>query len=119
MNHKSVKARLRAEAVEEARQDEEQEARIERRLRKWKRATILLGVALAASILAVTPFAHGHSLHNLWDAVGKRIMQVAAVLFLAFMYTAGTTYTFWSYLRAMKKIHSRFAPPGSKYRTGK
>lgn len=112
MNHKSVKERIRAEAAEEAKQDEEKEARIELRLRKWKRATMLLGVALVASLLAVTPFAYGHPLHNLWDAVGKRIMQVSAVLFLAFMYAAGTSYTFWSYLRAMKKIHKRFAPPG-------
>lgn len=119
MNHKNAKARVRAEALEEAKQDEEQEARIELRLRKWKLGSILLGGTLIASIVAIVPFLAGHPLHNRWDSAGRRILQLSMGLFLAFMYVAGTALTFWYYLRETKKIHKRFAPPGSKYRMGK
>ena len=117
-DYNARKARIREEAADEARQDEEQEARTEQRLRKWKRGTILLGIAVVASIAAVIPFLAGQPLHAYWDAIGKRILQLAMGMFLAFVYVAGTYSTFWKYLRDMKKIHRKFAPPGSKYRTG-
>ena len=117
VNLKNAKARLRAEAGEEARQDKEMEARLERRLRNWTRASVLLGVALAASIAAVIPYFHGHPLHYRWEAVGKRIMEVSGALFLAFTWVAETAFTFWYYLRGVRKTHRRFAPPGSEWRT--
>ncbi|PYU81152.1 MAG: hypothetical protein DMG50_17295 [Acidobacteria bacterium] len=110
MNHKEARARIREQAAEEARKDAEQEVLLERRLRRWKRGTISVGIALVASCGAVTPFLYGYPLHDRWDAIGKRILLLTMGLFLAFTYTAGTTYTFWSYLRAIKKIHARFAP---------
>jgi len=109
MKHKEARARIREQAAEEARQDAEQEARLERRLRRWKRGKMSLGIALAASCGAVIPFLCRYPLHDRWDAIGKRILLLTMGLFLAFMYAAGTTYTFWSYLRAIKKIHRRFA----------
>ena len=119
MNCKELRAPVRKEALEEARLDEEQEARLERRLRKWRFATIVLGVALVTGIVAVVPFLAGHPLHARWESIGKRILAVTMGLFLAFTYVAGTCFTFWKYLRDIKEIHRKFAPPGSKYRTGK
>jgi hypothetical protein len=114
--NKELEDRIRREALNEAREDEELEARIEESLRKWRLATILLGVGLAAGMVAVTPFLAGHPLHSRWDSVGKKILLVTMGLFLAFVYVAGTYLTFWKYLRDMKKIHKKFAPPFSKYR---
>jgi hypothetical protein len=113
------KARIQAEAREEAHQDEEQELRLEQRVQKWKRGAALLGVALIASIIAVVPFLYGYPLHNQWDVVGKKLILLSMCLLCAFMYTVATTYNLWSYLRVIKGIHRKFAPPGSKYRTSK
>ena len=119
MSYNDAKARLRAEAIEEARLDEEQEVRLQQRVRKWKRGTMLLGMALIVSIVAVVPFLYGFPLHDQWDAVGKKLILLSMILLAAFMYASATTYNLWSYLKATKGIHKRFAPPGSKYRTGK
>src|SRR5579863_2748194 len=119
MNYKEVKARIRQEAIEEARQDDDQEGQIELRLRKWKRGTMWLGGALLASIAAVVPFLYGYPLHNHLDAAGKKILLLAMGLISPFLWTAGITYTFWRYQRDIKAIHRKFAPPGSEYRTGK
>jgi hypothetical protein len=116
---KDIKARLRAEATEEARQADEQEARISLRLRKWKRGTAWLGISLAASIAAVVPFLYGNPLHDQWDEIGKKLLLLSMGLLAAFMWAGATTYNFWRYLRATKETHRKFAPPGSKYRTGK
>jgi VIT1/CCC1 family predicted Fe2+/Mn2+ transporter len=119
MTLKDQKIRLWKEVREEARQDEEQEVRIELRLRKWMRAAISLGVGVIVSIGAVVPFLYGYPLHDQWNAVGKTILVLSMCLFVAFMYAAGITYTCWSYLKGVKEIHKKFAPPGSKYRMGK
>jgi hypothetical protein len=117
--NKDDRARIREEATQEAREDEEKEMRIERRLRRWKRGTIWLGVALMVSVGSVVPFSQGHSLYRYSGSVGKSLVYLSMCLLCVFMYAAGTTYNFWSYLRAMKRTHRKFAPPGSKYRTGK
>ena len=116
MSFRELRARVLEEAAQEVRQDEELEARIEQSLQKWRRGAIFLGIALVASIAAVIPFLYGHPLHDQWDVVGKKILLLSMCLWLAFIYTAGTTYVFWSYGRAITKIHRKFAPPGSKYR---
>lgn len=119
MNRQELRRRVRADAINEAKLDNEQEAKIERTLRKWKRATAIAGGALLASVVAVIPFLAGQPLYRLWDAVGKKILLLAMALFLAFVYTSGHTFAFWYYLRGLKRIHKKYAPPGSKYRTGK
>jgi hypothetical protein len=106
-----VEERSLQEALEEARRDEEQANRIARRLLKWRKATTVLGVALAANILAVIPFLAGHSLHKQWESVGKNVLASAMALFLAFVYVGGNYSTFWSYLRNVKKTHKEFGPP--------
>jgi hypothetical protein len=114
VSHKNAKERIREEAAEEARQDQEQEALIEQHLRKWKRGTVWIGIALVSSVVAVVPFLYGYPLHYYWDALGKRILVLSMCLLSAFMYTAGITFTSWLYLRDMKRIHKEFAPPGFK-----
>jgi drug/metabolite transporter (DMT)-like permease len=110
---------IRREAEKEAIEVEEQEARIQLRLRKWKIGTVWLGTALALSILAVVPFLHGFPLHDEWDTIGKKILLLSMCLLAVLMYVAGTTYNFWAYLKDMRRAHKQFAPPGSKYRSGK
>jgi hypothetical protein len=56
MSHKELKARVRAEALEEALLDEEQEARVRKRLNNWKLATVILGILLFATVAGVVPF---------------------------------------------------------------
>jgi hypothetical protein len=50
--NETAKRRIREKWRKEACQDEEQEVRIEQRLRKWKNGTVILFVGLIASILA-------------------------------------------------------------------
>jgi hypothetical protein len=119
MNRKQLKAQLRAEAIEEARQDEESEIRAERTLRRWKRATTLLGILLMASVAALVPFLAGHSLYSHWEKIGKKVLLLSMGLLGAFAYTAGHTWIeYWYGLRELRKIHKKYAPLGSKYRTG-
>lgn len=115
----SPKERIRAEALEEARQDAEQEARIGRRLSQWKSRTAWLGVALALTIGAIIPFAEGQPLHQYAGNATKLLVYLAMCLLAAFMYAAGTTYVVWNYQRNIRNIHRKFAPPLSKYRRGK
>jgi hypothetical protein len=114
-----IKARLRAEAAEEAWQADEQEARIGLRLRKWKLGTAWVGIALAASIISVVPFSKGYPLHEHAESVGKFLVYLSMILLTAFVWAGATTYNFWRYLRDTKETHRKFAPPGSKYRAGK
>jgi uncharacterized membrane protein YidH (DUF202 family) len=118
MNPNERKALLRAEAAEEARQDEERESGIERRLRAWKRTTLWVGVALLLCILAIVPFADGGPLHQHAGNSTKFLVYLAMCLLAVFMYAVGTSYVVWNYLRATRKTHKKFAPPGSNYRIG-
>lgn len=108
----------RIAAAEEARQDAEREAVMERRLRSWKHRTLWVGVALALCIGAIVPFSDGMPLHQYAGSSTKVLVYLAMCLLAAFMYAAGTTYNVWNYLRDTRRIHQKFAPPGSKHRTG-
>lgn len=112
-----AKVHLRAKAAEEVKQDEAQDLRLEQGVRKWKRVATLLGIALAMSIFAIVPFLSSHPYHAEWDRIGKKLVLLAMGLLSAFMYAAATAYNLWSYLRAIRSIHRRLAPPGSKHRT--
>jgi hypothetical protein len=76
-------------------------------------------LAFAIAVTAVVPFLDGHRYHYLWYGVGRKVLLLAMGLFLVFTYSAGTSFTFWFYLRDIKKIHRRFAPPGSESGTRK
>lgn len=106
------------DAEMEASEDEEQETRIESRLTKWKRSTALLFALLLVNIGSVVPFLNGYPLHDHWDAVGKKLLLLSMGLLVACMYSAGTTYNFWTYLKAIRNTHDAFGPPGvSRRRT--
>ena len=113
------RARVRAEALEEFRQDAEQERQLQECLSNWKRRTMWVGVALALCIGAIAPFTEGSPLHQYWGRSTTVLVYLAMCLFSAFVYAAGITYTFWKYLRDIRKIHEKFTPPFIKYRTGK
>lgn len=102
MKDKAKQKRIRLEA--ETRQDAEQESDVAQRLRKWKRATIWLAIALTASIGSIVPFLEGHTLHEYFAGGEKYLIYLSMCLLSLFMYTAGTTYNFWSYLRALRRI---------------
>lgn len=110
---------MQNEYDEETMLDRQKEEWIEKRLKRWKGGTIWLGIALVSSIAAVVPFLYGYPLHESWDAVGKKILVLSMFLLPIFMYALGITYSFWSYLRAIKKIHRDFAPPGREPQDGK
>ncbi len=116
MDSKERKARLRAEAADEARQDAEREGQLEQRLRSWKRRTFWLGIALALSIGTIVPFFEGQPLHQYAGSTTKVLVYLAMLLLAVFMYSAGTTYVCWNYLREIRKVHKKYAPPGSHYR---
>jgi hypothetical protein len=88
----------------------EMESAIARSLRKWKLATLYLGLALFASVASVVPFLYDHSLHDHWDTIGKNIVLLAMVLLPAFCYTAWETYNMHVYLSGVKKINQEYPP---------
>jgi hypothetical protein len=119
MRDLELRDRVRKEAQEEVRQAEEAEARTDRRRRKWTYATIFLGIALSAAIASTVPFLRGHSLHKQWDSIGKKLVDVSMGLFLAFMWTGGTTVTMCQYLTDMKQTNKKYLPPLGRRKTEK
>jgi len=113
VRQKDAKARRDA-AAEEVKQD----AFTEQQLRKWKRATVWSGAALLVSIGLVVPFSAGHPLHQYAVVAGKFLVYLSMCLLSVFMWFAATTYNLWSYLKAMKKIHTKVAPTRRKDRIG-
>ncbi len=103
-------------AEEEDREAAEYEGTLERQLKKWKRATLILGVALAVSIVAVIPFLKGHMLHAYWNSFGKPILVTGMGLLIPVFYVGMTTYNLWWYLRAVRKTNRKYPPPESRYR---
>jgi hypothetical protein len=107
------------DAAMEVQDDEDQEMRIEKRLTKWIRSTALLFTVLLVIVGSVVPFLKGYPLHDHWDDIGKKLVLLCMGLLVACMYSAGTSYNFWTYLRAIRKSHRIFAPPGvNRKKTG-
>jgi hypothetical protein len=100
VKEKSKQKRIR---LTEESQESVNDALLTQRLRKWKRGTACLGIALAASVGSVVPFLKGHSLHQYFPSVGKVFVILSMCLLSAFMYAAGTTYNFSRYRRSMRK----------------
>lgn len=81
MDTRATRAHIREEWEQEARDNEDQERQIEGRLRKWKLGTLFFGLAFAGACAGVVPFLAGHSLHDQWDAIGRKILLLAMGLF--------------------------------------
>ena len=105
------RARVRAEALEEARQQAEQEIEIQQYVRKWKRRTIWLGVALALCVGVIAPFTEGLPLHQYAGRSTKVLVYLAMCLFTVFTFAFAMTCIMWKYLRDIRKIHKKFTPP--------
>jgi hypothetical protein len=85
-----------------AKSDREYLAHARVQLNRWKRRTVVLGLAFAASIIAVIPFLKGFPLHRYWYGVRYLIWLCCALLFL--LTAAGAiAYNQWWYWRMLKK----------------
>jgi len=118
MDTRASRERIRREWEEEARENAEEERRIEHTFRKWRLATIVLGLAFAATCAALVPFLAGHSYHSQWDLIGKKILLLAMGLFLSCAFVTTSCLIEWNYLRSITKIHAKYAPPNIKYKKG-
>ena len=106
MSHK--KAHIRTHPATEAQEDADDEAEIARSLRKWKRATVYLGLALVVTLGATVPFSYGHSLHRYSDVIGEKILFLSGGLWLAVVYSAINALIMWNYLRGVKKVNKEY-----------
>ena len=116
--NKQVREAARAEALEEARREEENLLKTTARLRQFKTATAILGPLLLCDLVLVAQFLVGGRWHKYWDVVGRFVLLLAGLLLPAFAWVATMTFSLWSYLREMTKIYKQYAPPLSKNRTG-
>lgn len=113
-----TRTRARADALEEARMNEQAEARTAIKLKRFCIAAIVSGSLLFLTVVAVVPFLAGHSLHEQWESIGQYLVMLAMALLSVFMFTAALAFGLWKYSRAMKEIHKKYAPALSKHRTG-
>jgi hypothetical protein len=118
MSLKESKERAKAAVMDEVRRDAEREALMKSRLRSWKRRTLWLGIALAVCTGAIAPFSDGMPLHQSAGRSTTFLVYLAMCLLSAFMYSAGTVYVVWKYLKDTRRINRACAPPGSKNRAG-
>jgi len=110
--------RVREDAIEEARLNEEAEARTATKLKRFCIAATVSGALLILTVVAVIPFLAGHSLHEQWENIGQYLVMLAMGLLSVFVFSAALTFGLWRYSRAMMAIHRIYAPPLSKHRTG-
>lgn len=76
---------------------------LERRFVKWKRASIAISIVFAVGIAALVPFLAGHSLHYLWESVGKKLLLFCMFTMLVWVCVLAGTYDLWSFLRRSHK----------------
>ena len=114
MNHMDAKVRRKLKAAAENEQYKETNGKSSSVSESGKRRAIWLGIALLGSVAAVVPFLYGYPLHNQWDSVGKKLLLLSMCLLPACVYAVGIAFSFWLYLRNIKKIHREFSPPDSK-----
>jgi hypothetical protein len=114
MSISSRKGPVRAEAAHETKQTTEVENRIEAKLRRWRFAALISGVAFLASVTGVFPFLDGHALHHRWEPIGKNLLLLSMGLLLVFAFTGELSYVIWDYLMNMRAINRKYAPPKFK-----
>jgi hypothetical protein len=105
------RARVRAEALEELKQDAEQERQIQECLSNWKRRTLWLGIGFALCIGILAPYFEDHPLHQRPGSWPDLLVFLAMCFGVAFVWAAGMMYVFWKYLRDIREIHKKFTPP--------
>ena len=90
-------------------EDRETQREVENSLRKWKRATCYLGLALIVSTGFWFLFFPGQALHPLWRTWGRAFAVTSLCIFLPWLYAVGTTLNLWLYGTNLKKIDRDFA----------
>lgn len=70
---------------------------------KWRRRTLVLACLLIASVISAVPFSAGQSLHAYFKPAGQILIWIAVALLTLFAASAGLTYTFWQYERALRR----------------
>ncbi len=63
----------------------------EGRMRKWIIATALMAAILGGSTCSVIPFLAGHGLHAKFDSVGKYLVYLSMVTWIAFLWVGANT----------------------------
>jgi hypothetical protein len=74
----------------------------------FRRWMVRLSVAFAVNAVLVIPFFKGNFLHQYWQTVGNVLLFLCLCLFIASIFLAGMTYTFWALLRDLRKIDSAY-----------
>jgi len=118
MSESDAERTIRDEAINEQRINDEAEYRTNRKFRRFLCATAVLGILFVAFAGAVIPFLKGHALYDSWESVGKYLLILAMLSWAAFLLSGGLTFGVWRYLRGMKEVHRKYAPPLSKKGTG-
>jgi len=68
---------------------------IDRSIKKWGFATALAGVGLLGSTCSVIPFLAGHALHSEFNSIGKYLVYLSMVIWVAFLWLAANTFIVW------------------------
>jgi len=69
---------------------------------------VCLSAAFAVNAVVVIPFFKGNFLHQYWQTVGNGLLFMCLCFFIGSVFMAGMTYTFWSFLRDMRKIENAY-----------
>ena len=92
---------MRTERPAGSNQDDEYLKKWEVYVRKWKRRTIGLGIALILSVALLVPFLDGHFLHRYFEQ-GRYLIYLSCSLLTLFVGASALTYNFWSYWRKLR-----------------
>lgn len=76
-------------------------------LHHHRRLTIYAGVGFVVSLVLLVPFLNHNALNKYWNGAGKYVLLLCMGFFVAFIFKAGTTYAYWSYLRDIDKVKKR------------
>jgi hypothetical protein len=118
MTESDARRTIRNEAIEEDRLNDAEELKAERKIRLFSRTTLILGALLVLDVILVSQFLRGHQWYEYRESIGKCLLILAGCLLSAFMLYAGLAFGLWRFLRGIKEVHRRYAPPLSRHRTG-
>jgi hypothetical protein len=101
---------------EAASEEADVHAQIAHEVKKWRRATLLLGIGLLISSIAWVPFWEGNSLHHLWKTFGRVFAVLTMAFFFPCLYAGVTTLNLLWYGASLRKIDREFAETKHNHR---